>query len=208
MLICEFVTPWWWYRGLWWTWLITLANGHLCLESPHTHLSPCGLFCYNIKFIWCGWGFQTYSKFPVLPFAALQNGYLGQEFQAQNPSILLSAFKSRLSENEYILQSINLIVSPCEWKRGHENDHIYWAFYSITILIFYLIQIKMPADFKLFQEMMEVEFGVRFNRLFRGPAWSGLDRKHWNYPLKVTNMLFCVILRKNEYDMWAIKCLS
>ena len=49
----------------------------------------------------------------------------------------------------------------------------------------FFLQIKMSPDFRQFQQMMEIEFGIRFNKLFRGPGWSGGDQADFNYPLKV-----------------------
>ncbi len=43
----------------------------------------------------------------------------------------------------------------------------------------------MPSDFRQFQQMMAVEFGERFTKLFRGPAWSGLDPGDFQNPYKV-----------------------
>ena len=48
------------------------------------------------------------------------------------------------------------------------------------------IQIKMPADFLEWHESMCAEFPTRFNRLFRGPMWSGVDKEHHGYPIKVS----------------------
>ena len=44
----------------------------------------------------------------------------------------------------------------------------------------------MPADFLQWHESMCAEFPTRFNRLFRGPMWSGVDEKHHGYPIKVS----------------------
>ncbi|KAI8517539.1 hypothetical protein Bbelb_035560 [Branchiostoma belcheri] len=44
-------------------------------------------------------------------------------------------------------------------------------------------QITMPEDFRLWQGIMDVEFGQRFNRLFRGPAWSGLPADQCKDPM-------------------------
>ncbi|XP_072045460.1 uncharacterized protein [Amphiura filiformis] len=50
----------------------------------------------------------------------------------------------------------------------------------------------MPPDFRQFQVMMNVEFGERFNKLFRGPAWSGLDSKYWKDPLTARINVACL----------------
>ncbi len=44
----------------------------------------------------------------------------------------------------------------------------------------------MPPDFRQFLQMMTVEFGERFIKLFRGPGWSGLDRADHKDPYKVS----------------------
>ncbi|XP_072017966.1 uncharacterized protein [Amphiura filiformis] len=45
-------------------------------------------------------------------------------------------------------------------------------------------QIKIPHDYRQWQVMMEIEFGLRFNRLFRGPGWSGNNEER-GYPYEV-----------------------
>ena len=39
--------------------------------------------------------------------------------------------------------------------------------------------------------MMEIEFGIRFNRLFRGPGWSGNNEER-GYPYEVWGDLFVI----------------
>jgi hypothetical protein len=48
------------------------------------------------------------------------------------------------------------------------------------------IQIKMPDDFLQWHESMCAEFPTRFNRLFRGPMWSGVDENYYGYPIMVS----------------------
>ena len=55
----------------------------------------------------------------------------------------------------------------------------------------------MPDDFREFQQVMEVEFGTRFNKLFRGPMWSGQVRNNWNDPLKVH--IYCLLPLMNVH---------
>ena len=43
----------------------------------------------------------------------------------------------------------------------------------------------MPEDYNKWFLMMETEFGTRFNKLFRGPAWSGCPKEDVNYSHKV-----------------------
>ncbi|XP_072039679.1 uncharacterized protein [Amphiura filiformis] len=50
----------------------------------------------------------------------------------------------------------------------------------------------MPTDFRLFQDLMEAEFGERFNRLFRGPAWSGCEKQDEKNPLKARINVACL----------------
>ena len=44
----------------------------------------------------------------------------------------------------------------------------------------------MSPDFRQFQQMMEIEFGIRFNKLFRGPGWSGEERTDMTDTMKVS----------------------
>ena len=43
----------------------------------------------------------------------------------------------------------------------------------------------MPADYLQWHESMCAEFPTRFNRLFRGPMWSGVDAEYHGYPIMV-----------------------
>ena len=58
----------------------------------------------------------------------------------------------------------------------------------------FLLQLKMPDDYRQWFIMMVTEFGTRFTKLFRGPGWSGCESKDFNYPIKVQrplNNMFC-----------------
>ena len=48
----------------------------------------------------------------------------------------------------------------------------------------------MSDDFRQWLGMMECEFGTRFNKLFRGPGWSGCRRSDYNETIKV-GMICC-----------------
>ncbi|KAI8511918.1 hypothetical protein Bbelb_110180 [Branchiostoma belcheri] len=52
-------------------------------------------------------------------------------------------------------------------------------------------QITHPDDFRRWQVMMELEFGTRFNRLFRGPSLSGCPREEWKDPIKLLSAFLC-----------------
>ncbi|XP_072037947.1 uncharacterized protein [Amphiura filiformis] len=45
-------------------------------------------------------------------------------------------------------------------------------------------QLSVPYDFREWQIMMEIEFGKRYNQLFRGPCWSGCNQADKKNPLK------------------------
>ncbi|XP_078618099.1 uncharacterized protein LOC144885838 [Branchiostoma floridae x Branchiostoma japonicum] len=45
-------------------------------------------------------------------------------------------------------------------------------------------QVEVPDDYRRWQKMMELEFGERFNKLFRGPSWSGCSQEDIKNPLK------------------------
>jgi hypothetical protein len=57
----------------------------------------------------------------------------------------------------------------------------------------------MPDDFLQWHESMCAEFPTRFNRLFRGPMWSGVDENYHGYPIMVStvdclfNHYICII---------------
>ena len=59
--------------------------------------------------------------------------------------------------------------------------------YLIRIILFlHFFQIRESPDYKIWQDTMDAEFGGgKFKRLFRGPMWSGLDRKDIGDPRKV-----------------------
>ena len=59
------------------------------------------------------------------------------------------------------------------------------------------LQLRMPEDYHQWYIMMESEFGTRFSKLFRGPAWSGCDRADFKYTQKVNlfNGCFTFILQ-------------
>ncbi|XP_066270847.1 uncharacterized protein [Branchiostoma lanceolatum] len=62
-------------------------------------------------------------------------------------------------------------------------------------------QIKMSDDFRRFQDMMEIELGQRFNRLFRGPGWSGCPRDVWKNPLEARMNVACVSHKTVQHDV-------
>jgi hypothetical protein len=43
----------------------------------------------------------------------------------------------------------------------------------------------MPEDFLQWHESMCAEFPTRFNRIFRRPMWSGVDKDYHGYTDKV-----------------------
>ncbi|XP_066278595.1 uncharacterized protein [Branchiostoma lanceolatum] len=53
-------------------------------------------------------------------------------------------------------------------------------------------QITMPEDFRRWQDILEVELGGRFNRLFRGPAWSGLPVGKCKDPMEARMNVACI----------------
>ena len=53
------------------------------------------------------------------------------------------------------------------------------------MILFSVLQIKEPEDFRLWHETMVTEFPERMQRLLAGPMWSGLDPQDMRDPLKV-----------------------
>ena len=50
---------------------------------------------------------------------------------------------------------------------------------------------REPPDYKMWQDILDAEFGGgKFKRLFRGPMWSGCDRKDMGDPRKVIKNFF------------------
>ncbi|XP_028512968.1 uncharacterized protein LOC114574477 [Exaiptasia diaphana] len=54
-----------------------------------------------------------------------------------------------------------------------------------------VMQIKEPNDYKLWHETMATEFPGRFQKLFAGPMWSGLNKSDVRDPLKARTNIPC-----------------
>ena len=54
-----------------------------------------------------------------------------------------------------------------------------------VVILFSVLQIKEPEDFRLWHETMVTEFPEQMQRLLAGPMWSGLDPQDMRDPLKV-----------------------
>ena len=48
------------------------------------------------------------------------------------------------------------------------------------------VKISEPNDYRLWHETLTTEFPGRFQRLFAGPMWSGLEKGDVGDPLKVS----------------------